>query len=356
VTCFLLAMENFVWLSTGLTTIGVAVAWLLRRAVQTGRWCPRPDRLARAYALAAILPPVFAAWIVAATLGPEIVLEPATFRDAHPGSGSHEHLLGELIAPLEPAARVVALALFAGTMCAVSWRRLRDYRLVATVVTRLRARPGRSDGPQAELVRAVAARRGLGVSLLNVDGPVCFVWGLWRPRLVLSTAILGALTPDEARGVAEHEVAHCARRDSAVKAVVDACVHASLAMPIARRLRGWYTEQAELACDEIAARRTGAPLDIADALVKLSRQACPVRLAVDAPAFVSRDRALVEQRVRRLMSLAGTLSAPGVPVSGDPWRAAAALAGLFSASLTGLLLLAPLAVHRAAELALQVLR
>ena len=67
----------------------------------------------------------------------------------------------------------------------------------------------------------------------------------------------------------------------------------------------WRNEQVELLCDEIAAG-TSAPLDIAEALVKLRRRTqTPATLPVlGASRFLPDDDRSVEQRVRRLVALA----------------------------------------------------
>src|SRR5207245_1520790 len=73
---------------------------------------------------------------------------------------------------------------------------------------------------------------------------------------------------------------------------------------LGRRLWRWRSEQVELLCDEIAAARSSAPLDIADALVKLRRCTHALVPRPMLPALASRvvpdDHLIVELVVRRL--------------------------------------------------------
>jgi Zn-dependent protease with chaperone function len=49
------------------------------------------------------------------------------------------------------------------------------------------------------------------------DYPLSFVWGYRRTKLVLSSGLLNALTPEELAGVLEHEAAHHRRLDNVVR-------------------------------------------------------------------------------------------------------------------------------------------
>src|SRR5262249_3355646 len=148
-------------------------------------------------------------------------------------------------------------------------------------------------------------------------------------------------------------------RDNLVKLGLLIAAHASLAAPLARRALRWRNDQVELLCDEIAATRGSAPLDIAEVLVKLRRPAVTLgrRSAVAAAAsrFVADDDRSLERRVRRLLTLAHVASAGGsrsAPRSG----VALGLAAMFIGSLAALAAWAPLAVHAATEAFLQTLR
>jgi hypothetical protein len=151
----------------------------------------------------------------------------------------------------------------------------------------------------------------------------------------------------------EHEAAHHARRDNLVKLGLAVCAHASLAAPLSRRLLRWRNEPVELLCDEIAAARTSAPLEIAEALVKLRRrtQVAIARsaLAISASRFVPEDDRSVERRVRRLLALA---DAPPPSASASVPRHAApaiALGAIFVVSLAVVGTWAPFAIHAATE-------
>jgi Zn-dependent protease with chaperone function len=191
------------------------------------------------------------------------------------------------------------------------------------------------------------------VGLVQSDQPLSFVWGFGRAKLVVSTGLLTTLTPEELAAVLEHEAAHHARRDNLSKLGLTMCAHATLAVPLARRLLRWRDEQVELICDETAARST-SPLDLADALVKVRRHALRVAVPALASSFVPENDGAVEERVRRLVML------DDVPASGGagtaprhvlPWASAILL--VVSA---GILAFAPLGVHTTTEAIFRVLK
>lgn len=114
----------------------------------------------------------------------------------------------------------------------------------------------------------------------------------------------------------------------------------------------------ELVCDEAAARATGEPLDVAAALVKVSRRIRPAALSpalrTSVSSFVPDGRS-VERRVRHLISQGETVRrtpsdngrVPGTTIL---------ISASFVVSLLGLTAWAPLAVHAAIESLFQFLR
>lgn len=352
-------LENFLIFATAFGLAGFAIACAAR--VVSRR---RPDRLppralARVYTLALVVPPLTASWLVAAALLPCLWLGESGVSAVHPAPLHGLHLVGDLTARLEPLLGSTVVMVVAGMALLVAWSTARGHRRLAWAVARLELAGVQPPAAHVALVQAATRRHGLDVGLVQSDYPFSFVWGFRRSKLVVSSGLLAALTPDELAGVLEHEAAHHARRDNLVKLALVIAAHASLAAPLGRRLLRWRHEQVELLCDEIAAARGSAPLDIAEALVKLRRRTLALgprpALAVAASRFVPDDDGSVERRVRRLVALADRALPPGVST---PPRSALALtvAALFLGSLVALGAWAPLAVHAATESLLQTLR
>lgn len=360
----LTVIENFILFSSLLALAGFLLAWAARRASLKGWWRPQPFRLARLYGAALVVPPVAAAWVVAAAFLPEWLLAEAVFDAEHPAPLHHFHLLSDLTATLEPKLAYATLFFAVSAALFAAWSSVSGYNRVGRLVGRLKMNAAPPPAGQVALVEEEAARHGLEVGLVMSDYPLSFVWGYRRTKLVLSSGLLSALTPAELGGVLEHEAAHHRRLDNVVKLALSACGYASVVFPLSRLILKWRSEQVELVCDEVAAARTSAPLEIADALVKLRRRALIVTgqgagtddLAA-ASGFVNGDAPGFERRVRRLIALsdAPPSNARAAALSQTPKRAALTLVALFAVSLAAVNTFAPLAVHRLVESFIRIL-
>jgi Zn-dependent protease with chaperone function len=355
------AVENFVLFGSILALAGFLLAWCARRATRRGLWKPQPFKLSRLYGAALVMPPVLAAWIVAAAFLPEWWLTQAAFDAEHPAPLHHFHLLSDLTATLEPKLAYVTLIFAVSAALFAAWSSVRGYDRVGRLVGRLKMDVAPPPAEHVALVEEVAKKHGLEVGLVMSDYPLSFVWGYRRTKLVLSSGLLRALTPEELTGVLEHEAAHHHRLDNVVKLALSACSYASIVFPLSRLVLKWRSEQVELVCDEVAAARTSAPLEIADALVKLRRRAFLVSgdsagLAA-ASGFVNGEAPGFERRVRRLIAFsdAPPSSVRARDLSQTPKRAVVTLISLFIVTLVAVTAVAPLAVHRAVESFIRIL-
>jgi Zn-dependent protease with chaperone function len=354
----LTVIENFVLFSSLLALASFLLAGIARRASLRGWWRPQPYELTRLYGAALVLPPVLAAWVVTAAFLPEWLLAEAVFGAAHPAPVHNLHLLSDLTATLEPKLAYATLLFAVSAALFAAWTSVRGYNRVGRLVGRLKMNAAPPPAGQVALVEEAAARHGLEVGLVMSDYPLSFVWGYRRTKLVLSSGLLGALTPEELGGVLEHEAAHHRRLDNIVKLALSACGYASIVFPLSRLILKWRSEQVELVCDEVAAARTSAPLEIADALVKLRRRTLAMTgyseksddLAA-ASGFVNGDAPGFQRRVRRLIAFsdAPPSLARASALAQTPKRTAVALASLFVVTLAAVNTFAPLAVHRLVE-------
>lgn len=343
-------VENFILLATIFAIVCFAVAGAVRLLVQQRWFALRTTTLLRLYTWALILPPLLALWIVAAAFLPEVWM-PEAFNAAH--TTPHElHLLGDLTAKVEPTLAYMLLLFAAGAGMFTAWSGWHSYVRVAELISKLQMNAEPAEPHQIVRVEETAQRYGFQVGLAMSDYPFSFVWGFTRSKLVVSTGLLRTLNESELIGLLEHEAAHHQRRDNLIKLALSFCTYASLAFVLTRRLLTWRGVEVEHLCDEVAASRTNAPLDIASALVKLRRRISPT--PVTASSFIAEDISSFHSRVSRLIdSEAGdTNSTTG---SCSQRQVAIAFSLLFVSSLFVSTYCFPLAFHRTVESLIQLL-
>lgn len=358
---FITAIENFVLFSTLLALGGFVTACMARRATLSGWWSPHPFTLARIYAASLIAPPVAAAWLVIAAFLPEWWMGMAAFNVEHPAPMHQLHLLSDLTATLEPKLAYATILFAATAALFAAWSSVRSFIRIGRLVERLEMNAAPPPAEQVLLVERAGARHGLDVGLVMSDYPLSFVWGYRRSKLVLSSGLLRTLTAEELAGVLEHEAAHHKRLDNLVKLFLTVCSYTSMAFPLSRFVLRWRAEQVEMVCDEVAAARTSAPLEIADALVKVRRQTLipsgyMSRVAA-ASGFVPDDLPSFQRRVRRLIAFSDAPPAPSraAALSKRPEGTVLLFSALFAATLVIATTLAPLAVHRVAESLIKII-
>lgn len=340
-------VEHFVLLTTAFAVMAFVGAVAVRmRAQRNPRWM-HPASLVRLYTAAVVLPPIAAAWLVLAALLPTLSLPLSTFEALHQTPEHDAHLLSGLLTPFEPWLSHALLGLFLGSavfaLCRVGrhlWRS-REVRRLFEAAERV---PRETD----------VGRPDVNVIVLAHNTPFAFVWGFRRLQLVMSSAVLRVLDELELRTLVEHEVAHADRRDNAAKLALEAWACLSL-LPLPWMLLRWRAQEIELLCDEVAAARTGAPLDVASALLKIGRGISSGSRAL-ASSFASDSALLLERRVARLVELAeGTIAASPVNTLIARRTSPAAVTAAFTLSIAVLYLAAPLAVHHVVERAIQLL-
>ena len=356
------AIENFIFLNSLLTLFCFALAWIVRRTTERDRWRLHPQTFARFYTVMTIAPSAVSAWLIAAALLPEAWLGDAAFNAAHPAPLHQLHLLGELTATFEPALSYVALSFAAAIALFAAVSSARGYLRVGSVIGRLEMNAAPPPPDQLALVERIAAQRGLKVGLVMSDYPFSFVWGFRRSTLVLSSGLLRILSPEELAGVLEHEAAHHARRDNLIRLILNFCGCASLAFPLSRLIQRWRAEQIEMVCDEVAAGYTSAPLEIAEALVKLRRKtllpAGNAAVTAYASSFIPDDSTGFARRVRQIIALTDAPPTPSrAKALSNPRKGRAIfIAAVFALTLAAASALAPLGVHQAAESLIQFIK
>jgi len=193
---------------------------------------------------------------------------------------------------------------------------------------------------KAQPVEATAA---LPVLRLSSAVPAIVAAGIVRPRILLSAAAESALTPRELESALNHEAAHVRRQDNLKKLLLRL-----VTFPGMRGLEAAWLEASEIAADDAAVSNAAEALDLAAALIKLSRLPPATSSADLATALLpgASPASVVNARVERLLAWNERRTRPLRNYS--PWyglAAAAATVVVFSVTYSQLLV----HVHTATE-------
>ncbi len=284
------------------TTLLVVVAY----AVSIFTWLSepgRPDRQPDANAWSALLRPA-ASSTVAVALGfwpairsslggpPDHCLEvPGPHLCwLHAGMGGQPHDLAILAILTAFLAHLIWLMYQAGTFMG----RLAQIEWVAL--------PGAEADARQHIAEAGLFFSG-PVTVLDTEAPICFVSGVRRPRLNLSTGLMSHLGPGDLAVVLAHEVAHVRRRDPLLRVIGHAAMLFHLP-GLGRRAFDRWSASVERACDEAASEHVGSPEVVAHTLIRFQRllAAHGAEPALPAVAGFENGGSEVETRVRALLN------------------------------------------------------
>jgi hypothetical protein len=158
---------------------------------------------------------------------------------------------------------------------------------------------------QARTTRAVerwsipSKVRNPSLSASSLDGssgaPALLLVGIRKPRVMISDMAATVLSDDELKLAIRHELWHLRSWDNAKKALINATP-----FPGMRRLENTWREAIELAADDAAVANRQDALDLAAALIKLSRSAKQWSEPALASGLVSGSSA-IRLRVERLL-------------------------------------------------------
>ena len=186
------------------------------------------------------------------------------------------------------------------------------------------------------------------VPVLRISGsgqtgafPAMTAAGIVRPKVLVSGFAESLLTAGELQSALNHEVAHVCHRDNLKKLLLR-----FVAFPGMAGLEAAWLESTEMAADDAAVANAGEALDLAAALIKLSRLAPSEPPADLTAALVHSLPCVMNARVERLISWSDERLVSTRRFS--PWYglgAAAATAALFAVTYSQLLV----RVHTATE-------
>jgi beta-lactamase regulating signal transducer with metallopeptidase domain len=152
---------------------------------------------------------------------------------------------------------------------------------------------------EARVIGSSALDSSGSVSVLRVSGtaPPLTAAGILRPRVWLSRAAEFVLTERELRSALRHEIVHVRRQDNLRKLILRV-----VAFPGMAELESAWREATEMAADDAAVSSASEALDLAAAVIKLSRLAPLEARAELTTALVHSPAESVNTRVERLIA------------------------------------------------------
>lgn len=293
--------------------VASALSALVWRVMRTRASHMRADVRARLLFTLRIVPPALAALVVFALVVPAyILLEP-------PHTKEVVGLKLLLIALASAAGVLLALWRVAGT-----WRATRKFEREWMSC----AEPVSIEGMETPAYR------------IRHHFPVIAVLGVLRPRLFIASQVFDELTPEELSAALAHECGHIAARDNLKRVLLRASEDALLVAPLGRALARTWREDSEMAADEFAASESsGAALNLASAIVKISRMIpAGARPTLPAAAHLLGDNGSgLSTRVRNLLKLASAGARAKARARIRPllvWSCGGALAASFLLAVT----------------------
>lgn len=127
--------------------------------------------------------------------------------------------------------------------------------------------------------------------------PALTAAGIVRPRILLSGSAEFLLNGNELRNALNHEIAHIRRRDNFKKLMLRFVVFPSM-----HDLEAVWLHTSEMAADDAAVASTADALDLATALIKLSKVKAGAPTPDLTAALIQGQAASISSRVERLIS------------------------------------------------------
>src|ERR1700733_10525526 len=147
--------------------------------------------------------------------------------------------------------------------------------------------------------RPIDSMNSVAVRRISAAAPLLTAAGILRPSLWLSRTVEFVLTERELETALRHEVVHVRRRDNLRKLILRL-----VAFPGMAELESAWREASEMAADDAAVSSATEALDLAAAVIKLSRVAPLEPSAELTTALVHSPAESVNARVERLVAWA----------------------------------------------------
>ena len=153
---------------------------------------------------------------------------------------------------------------------------------------------------------------GSSVPVLRISGvvPALTAAGVFRPLVLMSDAVEAVLNASELQSALRHELAHVRRRDNLKKLLLRCVVFPGMAT-----LEVAWSQATEMAADDAAVSTASEALDLAAALIKLSRLATLPSAPDIATTLIHAPLASVNARIERLIAWNGQQQKPALGLS-----------------------------------------
>ena len=146
---------------------------------------------------------------------------------------------------------------------------------------------------------------GLPVFAVDLEAPVMALAGVWRPRLLVTRGLIGALTEEELAASVAHELGHSRAWDNLKRLAMHAAPDLLAPTASARAIECRWASAAEHAADRMCGDATPASrCALASALVKVARLtppepliAEPISTLIGGGEIASRVQVLLDDRV-----------------------------------------------------------
>jgi beta-lactamase regulating signal transducer with metallopeptidase domain len=173
--------------------------------------------------------------------------------------------------------------------------------------------------------RPIDSMNSVAVQRISAAAPPLTAAGILRPSLWLSPAVEFMLTERELETALRHEVVHVRRRDNLRKLILRLVPFPGMA-----ELESAWREASEMAADDAAVSSASEALDLAAAVIKLSRLTPLEPPAELTTALVHCPAQSVNARVQRLIAWTERRqnAAPGYSLGYALWAAVAVVAAL----------------------------
>jgi hypothetical protein len=158
-------------------------------------------------------------------------------------------------------------------------------------------RASRTVSTWTSAAQAIESFASVPVLRISQAVPAMIAAGIVHPKVLLSGAAESLLSANELQTALNHEIAHVRRRDNLKKLLLR-----FVAFPGMRNLETAWLESTEMAADDAAVSNPSEALDLAAALIKLSRLSPVEPLADLTAALMHSPVSVMNARVARLIA------------------------------------------------------
>ncbi len=269
-------------------SLAAAAAWATGMVVAllpAGRNAAPPDRSSNAWFLMGISPLLGGIAVAAGCLTSGVLKGLSVIADhceLHPG---HPHLCWDHADLTVPSGLLLFGATAGAGLALASMVRVARPLFQVRAVFRPEVAPVPGHEADSDGLLAVAS-----------EVPAAFVAGVLKPRICLTSAAVGLLTPEEIQIVVSHEREHIRRRDPLKLLVLrlTACL-----FPGFRRIEEQWRAAAEMECDWACVRQGSDPVRVSATILKLARS---LHSSLPALAYSGGPETVLRRRVERLLS------------------------------------------------------